>query len=153
MKTTIIKFILIVVVIISCTPEKNDTYSKTCKEHWKDSYSGIAYLTNKLTGETCSYEAILNSGKGFTSEAGLWFSIKSKTSGYCFYFQDEDYWSFLTYCDPDSIDDEFINDNFRSTIKIRRYENNDVFAQGKYYEKDDSGNMTLVGEITFEYYD
>ena len=56
----------------------------------------IAYLTNKITGETCSYEAVLNTGKGLTSAVGLWITITPKTTGYCFYFQDRDYWSFLT---------------------------------------------------------
>lgn len=144
---------ILILLMISCSSEEGNKNMKTCKEYWQDSYNGIAYLTNKLTGETCSYEALLSTGKGLTSEVGLWISIKPKTTGYCFYFQDKDYWSFLTSCDPDLVSDENINDDYRATITVRRYEKGNVIADGRYYEKDEFGNMSLVGEIYFEYED
>lgn len=143
--------LLLFLFITSCTQQESIENEKTCKEYWQDNYNGIAYLTNTQTGQTCSYEAVLGTGKGFTSEVGLIISIKPKTTGYCFYFQDKDYWTILTYCDPNSVDDEFISDTFRTTIRVVRQNNGNVIAYGKYYEKDNQGNMTQLGEMTFEY--
>ncbi len=148
--------ILILFFLISCSG--NDEYENDCASeyccyynNWGkwDGYKGQARAVDLITGEVCVYTATLRlAGATNWDYVTLTLAPNVLVQDYCLYFIGRAF--VKANCTSTSLYGTHDGDDYYVTMSVVKTER-DKTAIVNYFLKDEDGNMTIVGEINFQY--